>query len=245
MFKLKKFYSIITLMEIKEFIKAELNGWGKYERIIFPLEIALIICISMYLGDNKIALISAICGISYTILAGKGKISCYIFGLTGTMCYAYLAYKNHLYGNLMLYMLYYFPMQILGIFKWKKHLQKNSLEIIKTALSRNERLIYFSSAVIFSLIFSLILKQIGDATPYIDAFTTVFSIIGLILTIKRCIEQWYIWTVVNGLSVIMWVIAYINGSNCFATILMWITYFVLGLYFLNVWKKELGQIITN
>lgn len=227
-------------MKIREFIKTELNGWGKYERIIFPLEILLIMCISIYIKDNKIALISAICGISYTILAGKGKISCYIFGLTGTLCYAYLAFKNNLYGNLMLYMLYYFPMQIIGIFKWKKHLRKDTHEIIKTTLTYKEQLVYFSSAVIFSLIFSLFLKEIGDATPYIDAITTVFSVIGLILTIKRCIEQWYIWTIVNGLSVIMWIIAYLNGSNCFATILMWATYFVLGLYFLYTWKKDLS-----
>lgn len=226
-------------MKIIEFVKGELRGWGKYERIIFPLEILLIILISIYIGDNKIALISAICGISYTILAGKGKISCYIFGLTGTLCYAFLAFKNALFGNLILYMFFYFPMQIVGIFKWKKHLNKDSREIIKTKLSSPERLIYISSALILSFLTAIILKKIGDATPYIDAFTTIFSVAGLILTIKRCIEQWYIWIVVNGLSVIMWIEAYINGSNCFATVLMWATYFVLAIYFLYTWKKDL------
>lgn len=228
-------------MNIKEFIKSELSGWGKYEKIIFPLEILLIIFLSFYIGDNKIALISAICGISYTILAGKGKISCYLFGLTGTMCYAYISYKNSLYGNLMLYMLYYFPMQIVGIFKWKKHLRQDTKEIIKTKLNNVQRIYFYGSAILFSLVFALILKQTGDATPFIDAITTVFSVVGLILTIKRCIEQWYIWSVVNGLSVIMWIEAYINGSNCFATIIMWSTYFVLGLYFLYCWKKALCQ----
>lgn len=233
------------MMDMKKFIKAELNGWGKYERILFPLVILTIIFISFYIGDSKIALISAICGISYTILAGKGKISCYFFGLMGTLCYSYLSFKNNLYGNLMLYMLYYFPMQIVGIFKWKKHLQKGSQEIIKTALNHKERLLYFSSAFFVSIIFSIFLKEIGDATPYIDAVTTVFSIIGLLLTVKRCIEQWYIWTVVNGLSAIMWIEAYINGSNCFATILMWAVYFVLGLYFLYTWKKDYGNKRNN
>ncbi len=229
------------IMGIREFINTELSGWGKYERIIFPLEILLIICISFYLGDSKIALLSAICGISYTILAGKGKISCYMFGLTGTMCYAYISFKNHLYGNMFLYMLYYFPMQILGIFKWKQHLNKKSGEIIKTCLNKIERIIYFISAILLTMLVAMILKQTGDATPYIDSITTVFSVVGLILTVKRCVEQWYIWIVVNFLSVFMWIEAYINGSNCFATILMWATYFVLGIYFLYTWKKELQQ----
>lgn len=226
-------------MNIKEFIRAELNGWGKYERYIFPLGIIFIICLSFYLKDSKIALISAICGISYTILAGKGKISCYLFGLTGTMCYAYLAYKNGLWGNLCLYMLYYFPMQIVGIFQWKKHLKKETQEIIKTQLNTKEKIFYTVLAIIFSILTGVVLQILKDPTPYIDGTATTLSVIGLILTIKRCIEQWYIWTIVNALSAIMWIVAYINGSNCFATILMWLTYLTLGLYFLHTWKEEI------
>lgn len=226
-------------MDIVEFIKGELSGWGKYERVLFPLEILLIILISFLIDDCKIALISAVCGISYTILAGKGKISCYIFGLTGTMCYAYLAFQNALYGNLILYMFYYFPMQILGIFKWKKHLKRDTQEIVKTKLKPDERIIYTILAILFSIILSFVLKKTGDATPFIDAVTTVFSVLGLILTVKRCIEQWYVWFVVNVLSVFMWIEAYMNGSNCFATILMWATYVVLSVYFLFTWKKDL------
>lgn len=226
-------------MDIVEFVKGELSGWGKYERVLFPLEILLIILISFLIGDSKVALVSAVCGISYTILAGKGKISCYIFGLTGTMCYAYLAFQNALYGNLILYMFYYFPMQILGIFKWKKHLKRDTQEIVKTKLKPYERIIYTILAILFSIILSFVLKKTGDATPFIDAVTTVFSVLGLILTVKRCIEQWYVWFVVNVLSVFMWIEAYMNGSNCFATILMWATYVVLSVYFLFTWKKDL------
>ena len=228
-------------MNVKQFLKSELSGWGNIERVLFPSVILLIVGISIYLNDSKVALVSAICGICYTILAGKGKISCYFIGLIGTMCYAYISFKNALYGNLALYALYYFPMQILGIFKWRKHLKQDTGEIIKTSLRKQEKIIYITSAIIISAILSQWLKHIGDSTPYIDAITTVFSIVGLILTIKRCVEQWYIWFIVNGLSVIMWVQVYINGSNCFATILMWATYLFLSVYFLKTWKKEISQ----
>lgn len=227
-------------MKTAEFIKKELTGWGRIERILFPLGIILIILVSLYMNDSKIALISAICGISYTILAGKGKISCYLFGLSGTLCYAYLAFKNGLYGNLILYLMYYFPMQILGIFQWKKHLKKEAQEIIKTTLSSKERLLYLLSALIFTVAVYFALRYFQDKNPLIDSVTSIFSVVGLLLTVKRCIEQWYIWFVVNGLSVIMWIEAYLHGSNCFATILMWGTYFVLSIYFFCTWKKELN-----
>lgn len=228
-------------MKLLEFIKGELQGWGKYERIIFPLGILFIIVLSFVMNDSKIALISSICGVSYSILAGKGKISCYFLGLAGTACYSYLSFKNALYGNLALYLLYYFPMQVFGIFKWKEHLKKDAQEIVKTCLSNKEKVIYLTLSILFSIIGYVILVFLKDQSPVIDSLTSVLSVVGLILTVKRCIEQWYVWFIVNGLSVVMWIGAYSNGSNCFTTILMWGAYFVLSIYFLHTWKKELSK----
>ena len=79
-------------MKLIDFIKEEFKNFGKYERFLFPLVILAIIIISLIMKDNKIALVSAVCGISYTILAGKGKISCYFIGMLGTFCYSYLSF---------------------------------------------------------------------------------------------------------------------------------------------------------
>src|SRR5699024_4749913 len=115
---------------------------------------------------------------------------------------------NGLYGNLALYMLYYFPMQIAGIFKWKKHLDRKTKVIVKTSLQNKERIFYFAAAVLLSAAAAFVLKLMNGANPLFDSVTAVFSVIGLILTVKRCIEQWYIWTIVNGMSVVMWIEAY-------------------------------------
>ncbi len=229
------------MQEIFKFIKKEFQGWGKYEKIIFPLEIVFITLISIYMKDSKVALASAICGICATILAGKGKISCYLFGIFSNICYSYISYKNAFWGNLGLNMLYYLPMQFVGISKWKNHLKQDTQEIYKTKLTTKERIIWSTCAIIASIAGYFILVHYQDANPLIDSITTVLSVIAFILTVKRCIEQWYVWTVVNGLCVFMWIGAYINGSNCFATILMWSTYLALGIYFLSRWGRELTQ----
>lgn len=225
-------------MNLIELLKFELRNWGKYERILFPCIILLTILISLIINDNKIALVSAVCGISYTILAGKGKISCYFIGMIGTFCYSYLAFKNGFYGNLALYMLYYLPMEFIGIYKWKKHLKKEVREIEKTHLSKKERIVYLCIAILLSVMLSFTLYLFNGTIPYIDAAVTVLSVFGQLLTVKRCIEQWYVWFIVNSLSLVMWIYAYLNGSNCFATIIMWAVYIFLSLYFLNAWKKE-------
>lgn len=226
-------------MDLLELIKSEFKNWGKYEKVLFPLVLLLTVIVSVVIGDNKVALVSAICGMSYTILAGKGKISCYFIGMIGTFCYSYLAFKNGFYGNLALYMLYYLPMEIIGVLKWRKHLKKDVREIIKTRLSNKDRVIYALVAIVSSIVLSLILNIFNGSTPYLDATVTVLSIIGQLLTVKRCIEQWHVWFIVNFLSLIMWIFAYINGSNCFATIIMWAVYLVLSVYFLQTWKREM------
>ena len=228
-------------MKIKKLIKEEFSNFKKTEIIAFTIIITIIIVVSVLLKDNKIALISAVCGITYTILAGKGRVSCYLAGITGTVCYSYLAYVNGFFGQLVLNSCYYLPMEIIGIFKWSKHLKKDSREIIKTKLTNKTRAIYLILATVITIIMTYILKITGDTKPVMDSFTTVFSVLGQLLTVKRCIEQWYVWFFVNLISLLMWIYAYINGSNCFATIIMWSVYLFLAVYFLYVWQKEISN----
>ena len=233
--------SKINIENIKQFVKLELSGWEKYELYGLIIIASTILFNALILNDSIVAIISAICGILYTLLAGKGKISCYLFGLTGTCFYSYLAFKNALFGNLLLYIGYYLPMQVIGIFQWKKHLKKSNNEIIKTKLSKIElkKLLVITFLSVFCFIG--VLHIFKDSHPIIDSITTILSLLGMYLTVKRAIEQWIIWTIVNFLSIIMWVCVATSGQKVYSTIIMWCVYFVLGLYFYYKWNKEIRQ----
>ncbi len=225
-------------MKLINYIKSEIKFFNISERIFYSIVILSVIIISVLTQDSKIALISAICGITYTLFAGKGKVYCYYIGLTGTFLYCLIAYKNGFYGNMALYGFYFFPMQVIGIFKWKKHINKEKNEIYKTELSTKERSVYLIITIFITLVIYEILNIFGGKTPITDSIVTGFSLLGQFLTVKRCIEQWYVWTVVNFVSVIMWSIACINGAHYYSTLIMWMIYFVLGVYFYFKWKKE-------
>lgn len=231
--------SKIKLDNITHFVKLELSGWEKFELYGLCFIGAIILFNAIFLHDSIISITSAVCGILYTIIAGKGKISCYLFGLTGTCFYSYLALKNTLYGNLLLYMGYYLPMQILGIFKWKKHLNKTNNEIIKTKLSKLERKPVLLITLVLIICSITILTILKDTHPIIDGITTILSLLGMYLTVKRSIEQWIVWTIVNFLSIIMWIYVAQSGQRVYSTIIMWTVYFILGIYFYREWQKEL------
>ena len=217
------------------------NSWKNHEIAGLLIVYLTLVINAVVFQDNIIAVLSAFFGITYTILAGKGYPVCYIFGVSGSGLYSWLSFTQAFWGNLVLYLLYYIPMQILGFFKWNKNLKKNKNEIVKTNLNKNEFIKILIITSIISLFTILVLYYIHDKNPIIDGITTVFSLAGMYLTVRRCIEQWQIWMLVNGLSAIMWIDAAIGGAKVYSTVTMWIIYFILSIYFYFDWKKELAK----
>ena len=153
---------------------------------------------------------ASLCAIWYSLLAGKGKLSCYFFGIINTILYGYISYKHKLFGEVMLNWGWYLPMMFVGLFCWRKNLTKKHI-IVKTDLSWTNRIVFLVASCIAIAGYTYILKVLKGSQPWLDSTTTILSITAMILTVKRCIEQWYIWLVVNGLSVMMWIQAYLNG----------------------------------
>ena len=217
----------------------KINIVNRKEILFFVLIYIFLFALAIIRHDSVIALVSAFCGITYTILAGKGNPVCYPIGATGSAFYAYLSFASQLWGNLLLYICYYIPMQIIGFFQWNKNLKADKYEIVKIKLSIKERILLFLIAAVISFIVILILGKFGDKNPLFDGITAVFSIIGMYLTVKRVIEQWIVWIVVNGLSFIMWLDIALKGERVYSTVFMWGVYFILAIYFYIKWRKEI------
>lgn len=211
------------------------------EKAFIALILLFIITNAIIQKDSVIAVISAICGILYTFLAGKGLPICYLFGSTGSSFYGLLSFQNALWGNLILYIGYYLPMQILGYFKWSKNLQDNKKEIIKIKLPQKELFSLILILSILSVAIYFLLKHLNDSKPILDSITTVFSIGGMYLTVRRAIEQWIFWMIVNTLSFIMWITVALNGIKVYSTIIMWGVYLILAIYFYITWSKEINK----
>lgn len=188
--------------------------------------------------DSFVAVVSAFFGITYTMLAGKGNPNCYLFGIAGSALYGWLAFSNAIWGNLCLYILYYIPMQITGYFKWNQHLKADKNEIIKSKLSKKEILAITIITAIAAAISIYVLYELNDKSPVIDGLSTILSIVGMYLTVRRAIEQWVVWIIVNGITAIMWINIALSGEKVYSTVVMWTVYFILALYFYREWKKE-------
>ena len=169
---------------------------------------------------------------------GKGKLSAYIFGLVNSILYALIAYKARLYGETMLNMLYYVPMQFIGFYVWSRHINTDTKEVEKRHMRLSGRCLLTISIMISTVLYGFVLRYLGDAMPFVDSFTTVSSVIAMIISVKMFAEQWWIWVAVDIFSVYMWWCNFTSGSDNMATLLMWIVYLGNALIMLVKWEKE-------
>jgi len=95
--------------------------------------------------------------------------------------------------------------------------------------------------------YAVFLHYMQDAQPVVDSATTVLSVAAMILTVKRCVEQWLLWIAVNALSVWMWLRVYLADGNSIAILLWWLIMLITGIIFFIRWTMDLksSQIISK
>ncbi len=220
-----------------------LKEWNWFEKSWLIIFTVINIIVFFYSKDSVLGLIAALTGMLSVILVAKGKISNYYFGIVNVVLYGFISYQSKYYGEAMLNLGYFLPMQLIGLVMWSKNqVNVDEKNEVKTERMKAKEIIFWSTvSIVGILIYGMILKKIGNALPYADAFTNVLSIIAMILMLKRYIEQWAVWILIDIVSIYMW---FFIKSNYNITI-MWIAYLINAVYGLVNWmilyKKERGQ----
>lgn len=244
-------------MTLREYIKLETSGWKWYELVYLAACTLAILIPSIISGDSAMAVVSATCGAISVVLTGKGKLGTYIFGGIQCALYAIISYKATYYGETLLNVLYLLPLEVVGFRTWMKNMNTERAEVIKLQMSWKQRAVWGAALAAGTFALGLILKHIDvisstilgikdvpvDAMPFMDAFTTVGTMIAFVLTVKRYSENWWIWIAINIVTVIMWLGNVIEGgeNSSIATLLMWSVYLVNSVIMMLRWQREASK----
>jgi len=226
------------MSNIKEVIKRELINWKKWEVIWLLVATAVILSVSVYWKDSIVATFAALTGIWCVILTGKGKLSSFWFGSINTVLYAIIAWEAKYWGEVMLNLIYYVPMNFVGLYMWSKNMNKETEEVVKKRLSLKKSIMSYGLVIVGTLGYGLFLKVLNGTLPFVDSMSTVFSVFAQFLCVKRYMEQWVLWVIVDVVTVIMWIYAFVNGTGDMATVLMWSIYLINAIFMLIKWKKD-------
>jgi nicotinamide mononucleotide transporter len=170
--------------------------------------------------------IAAVTGVVCVVLVARGNIFNYVFGVINVSLYAWISFKAGLYGDAALNFLYYLPMQFIGWYSWAgKRVNEESATVVTKIMSFRQRGLLLLVSVSLTVSVAWILYLFSDPQPLKDASTTVLSVIAMFLMVRRFMEQWMLWVVVNIISIVMWSIAFTKGeAHSVLMIVMWVFY---------------------
>lgn len=217
-------------------------GWSLWEKLWLVISTALIVTATIIWKDKWYGVIASLTGIWCVVLAAKGRISNYFFGIANTLFYAYVAYTWSYYGEVMLNLIYFLPMQFYGLWFWKKSenvSEANPDQVNIKFLSNRGRLLWSGISVIAVIGYGFVLRRMGGKLPFIDSASTVLSVIAMILMARIYMEQWILWIIIDVLSVGMWfVVVFRDGGNDVGVLLMWTAFLINAVYGLINWIKR-------
>lgn len=232
-------------------IKGWFKEWSLFEKIWAMLFLMLNIIVFILSDGTVLSLVVSLLGMVGVLLAIKGKVSNYYSGIFKTSLYAYISYHNGLVSECLLNILFYFPMQFVGIYLWNINRTKDKVsgeDIVVKYLTNKQKLKLLAITIIGIILYSLLINYLGINKTGIDAFPFIISIIGQILMVKCYAEQWICWIVVNILSIVLWLIAISQTqSGDYSMVVMYVAFLVSSIYgyinWLNLIKKQKDVII--
>lgn len=225
-------------MHYLNWITKYFKDWDLYEKIWLLISTIIIITLSIYWKDSIIGVIASLTGVWCVILIAKGKISNYYFGILNVTTYAYVAFHQQYYGEVMLNLIYFLPMQFIGIYLWTKKRTSKTTDSVKVVYMNNkQRIIWTIITIVAIVLYGFVLKKLGGNLPFIDSSSTVMSIIAMILMVFVFVEQWILWILVDVVSIIMWVVVMLKGGNDIAILIMWTAFLINAIYGLFNWIK--------
>lgn len=168
-------------------------------------------------------------GLIYVVLIALHKRLGWIFGIIGCVAQVYVSSHAHLWFDAVLNVVYV-VMGIQGFLFWQEHPQ----EMVAQHLSKREWFNYGLIGVLASFILYVAAVKMGNASPWLDAGTTVFSLIATHLTIKKYSENWLFWIVIDAFLTVMF-----YNQQLFINALLYLIYTFIAAYGWHQWNKQL------
>ncbi len=144
-------------------------------------------------------LIAVITGLIYPFLAGKNKISCWIFALISAVIYIFINISVQFYFFAIQQFMYAI-MAIYGWLEWKKPKMERNFHFYGL---KNIPIIGVGFALSFGLAYWAELFT-NQKMAYFDAFSLVFGLLASYMIAQKVMESWLYLTVVNIVGIYMY-----------------------------------------
>ncbi|MDG1849647.1 MAG: nicotinamide riboside transporter PnuC [Flavobacteriales bacterium] len=173
--------------------------------------------------------IAVVSSLTYVVLAAKRMILCWLFAFIGSALFVYLCYVGNLYIESIL-QLFYVAMAVVGWFSWKRDSDNGGINI----WSQKNHIFNITLSGILALLLGFVFDNYtNQANPYVDAFTTCFSLSATYMVTRKILGNWVYWIVIDLVSIYLYA-----ERDYYLTAVQYGIFTVLAVYGLRAWQRE-------
>lgn len=169
--------------------------------------------------------------IIYLLLAIRVSIWCWLFGIIGVVLsfFVYIHEDVRLYSDASLQVVY-LGLSVYGWISWNKD-KGNMEKFIFRRMNLSEHLVVLVLGITGTFFLGTFWKHFGASLPFWDAATTSFAILTTILVVRKYIENWIYWIVIDLICAVLYFYKNIDGFG-----LLFLLYAVMAIGGFNNWK---------
>ncbi len=180
---------------------------------------------------NPIEIFANIFNLGSVFFANRNSFHTWWTGIIGTILLGILFFEVKLYADVILQVFFI----LTGLWGWWMWLygsqEKNELPI--TRVSLNQLFLFAGLAIFLAIGHGFMLHALTDASfPFIDSIILVCSIIAQFLLMKRKLESWYFWILVDLVAVPLYA-----AKELYLTSTIYFLFLILAIWGLLHWKK--------
>lgn len=179
--------------------------------------------------DKTVEIFGAIFGFLSVYFTIRQNIWCWYFGLLQVTLYCFVFYTSKLYSDMILHIIYIF-LQVFGWYNWK-YGGSNKSTLRVTLITHT--MFWIGLTVLITSLLGYVMQTKTDASfPYEDAFITVASLVAQYLMIKKILESWMFWIIVDVVAIIIY--AY---KDLYFTTVLYVLFLVMAIIGYLQWRK--------
>lgn len=187
---------------------------------------------------STLEIIAVVLAVLYLILAAYQSIWCWLAAGVSSLIYIKICYDSQLFIETGL-QFFYFVMAVVGYYNWQKIDTKNEQQSSIQSISKKNLYLGISICSVISIAAAYWFEQNSTAKlPWLDAPVTIFSVWATWLVIKKVIENWILWVIIDAVAIYI----YLN-RELHLTAVLYAVYTVLAIVGYLKWKKQYNQFV--
>lgn len=163
--------------------------------VLLPIDLELVLCVTQLF----------LCMTANNLAARGNRVGLLLNTISMGM-YVYVSFVNQVWGEVIINLLLYIPLEIMGFFKWKQASEGNSsnMLVINKFTTKGYLLLGLVILGATGAIFSVLHFGFKQNFAIFNALAIATGVIGNVVRNKRYIETWFVFIICNLAGIALW-----------------------------------------